>query len=136
MSETEHIGIETLTELALNLRWSWNRSTDELWAELDPELWALTQNPWAVLQTVSPRRARALLARPDYRQRVKDLIERRHQYLGAPGWFQEAHSRQGRARVRLLKPAGRAEILTPPLDQVLDPPPVVRSVQERPDPAR
>ena len=99
MSETEHIGIETLTELALNLRWSWNRSTDELWAELDPELWALTQNPWAVLQTVSPRRVRELLARPDYRQRVRDLMERRRQYLGAPGWFQEAHSRSPLTRV-------------------------------------
>ena len=99
MSATEHIGIETLTELALNLRWSWNRSTDELWAELDPELWALTQNPWAVLQTVSPRRVRELLARPDYRQRVRGLMERRRQYLGAPGWFQEAHSRSSLTRV-------------------------------------
>jgi starch phosphorylase len=99
MSETEHIGIETLTELALNLRWSWNRSTDELWAELDPELWALTHNPWAVLQTASPRRVRTLLDRPDYRRRVKDLVERRREYLGAPGWFQEAHSRSPLTRV-------------------------------------
>ena len=67
MSGTEDIGIEALTELALNLRWSWNRSTDELWAQLDPELWSLTHNPWAVLQTASPRRVQALLARPDYR---------------------------------------------------------------------
>ena len=53
MSGTQEIGIEALTEIALNLRWSWNRSTDELWAALDPELWAVTRNPWAVLQTVS-----------------------------------------------------------------------------------
>jgi glycogen phosphorylase len=59
------MGNEPLTEIALNLRWSWNRSTDELWAALDPELWAVTRNPWAVLQTVSPRRVRDLLARPD-----------------------------------------------------------------------
>jgi starch phosphorylase len=91
MSGTQDVGIETLTELALNLRWSWNRSTDELWAQLDPELWASTHNPWAVLQTASPRRVQDLLARPEYRQRVKDLIDRRHQYLSAPAWFQQAH---------------------------------------------
>ena len=50
MRETQDIGIEALTDLALNLRWSWNRSTDELWAQLEPELWALTHNPWAVLR--------------------------------------------------------------------------------------
>ena len=88
MSGTEDIGIEALTELALNLRWSWNRSTDELWAQLDPELWSLTHNPWAVLQTASPGRVQALLARPDYRQRVKDLIDRRHLYMSSAAWFQ------------------------------------------------
>src|SRR2546421_11099226 len=85
MSGTEDIGIEALTELALNVRWSWNRSTDELWAQLDPELWSLTHNPWAVLQTASPRRVQALLARPDYRQRVKDLIDRRHRIYELTG---------------------------------------------------
>ncbi len=91
MSGTSDIGIEALTNLALNLRWSWNRSTDELWAQLDPELWALTHNPWAVLQTVSPRRVQDLLARPDYRQQVQELVDRRRQYLSSPAWFQQAH---------------------------------------------
>ena len=50
------IGIEALTELALDLRWSWHHATDELWAELEPELWALTHNPWVVLQTASRTR--------------------------------------------------------------------------------
>jgi len=54
MSGTAEIGIEALTDLAPNMRWSWNRRGDELWAELDPELWALTHNPWAVPQTVAP----------------------------------------------------------------------------------
>src|SRR5207249_10977376 len=84
MSGTQDIGIEALTELALNLRWSWNRSTDDLWAQLDPELWALTHNPWDVLQTASPSRVQDLLARPDFRERVKDLIDPRHQYLSHP----------------------------------------------------
>src|SRR5436309_12200441 len=99
MSGTEDIGIEALTELALNLRWSWNRSTDELWAQLDPELWSLTHNPWAVLQTASPGRVQALLARPDYRQRVKDLIDRRHLYMSSAAWFQQAHGQSPLTRV-------------------------------------
>jgi hypothetical protein len=45
--------VGALTELALDLRWSWNHSADQLWAQLEPELWARTHNPWVVLQTVS-----------------------------------------------------------------------------------
>ena len=40
---------DALAELALDLRWSWNHSTDKLWRELDPELWHITHNPWVVL---------------------------------------------------------------------------------------
>ena len=41
---------DTLTELALDLRWSFNHSADQLSEQLDPELWELTHNPWVVLQ--------------------------------------------------------------------------------------
>ena len=49
-----------LAELALDMRWSWNHATDEVWRQLDPDLWEITHNPWVVLQTVSagPDRAR------------------------------------------------------------------------------
>ena len=43
----------SLSDLALDLRWSWNHEPDELWNRLDPDLWALTHNPWVILQTVS-----------------------------------------------------------------------------------
>ena len=99
MNRAQGIGIEALTELALDLRWSWNRGTDELWAQLDPDLWALTHNPWAVLQTVAPRRVEEFLARPEYRERVADLLDRRHQQLAAPGWFQQVHPHSPLTRV-------------------------------------
>ena len=50
---TEIEGFDSLAELALDLRWSWNHATDKVWRQLDPELWELTHNPWVVLQTVS-----------------------------------------------------------------------------------
>jgi starch phosphorylase len=37
-----HAGIEgfdSLAELALDLHWSWNHATDEVWRQLDPALW-------------------------------------------------------------------------------------------------
>jgi starch phosphorylase len=46
-------GFDSLAELALNLRSSWNHATDAVWRRLDPALWNLANNPWAVLQTVS-----------------------------------------------------------------------------------
>ena len=47
-------------ELALDLRSSWNHATDEVWRQLDPELWEITHNPWVVLQMVSRDRIAAL----------------------------------------------------------------------------
>jgi len=85
------LGVESLTELALDLRWSWEHSSDELWAEIDRDLWALTHNPWAVLQTASQTRLRELLAQPRFRDRVKSLRDARRAYLDAQGWFQERH---------------------------------------------
>src|SRR5881296_3109273 len=93
MSKTPDIEIEGLTDLALDLLRSWSHSDDEVWAQFDPELWALTHNPWVVLQTVSPGRVQDVLARPDFRRRVDGLLERRRQYLEAPTWFQQAHAR-------------------------------------------
>lgn len=93
-SKARSVGVESLTELALDLRWSWNHSADELWAELEPDLWALTHNPWVVLQTVSRTRLQELLGRPDYRQRVETLLDRKRRYADAPAWF--AESKAGR----------------------------------------
>ncbi len=55
---------EALTDLALDLRWSFNHSADRLWEQLDPELWELTHNPWVVLQTVSREKLQIVTANP------------------------------------------------------------------------
>ena len=60
-------GIDSLAELALNIRWSWNHAADEIWQQLDPALWELTHNPWIVLQTVSRDTLERQLADPAFR---------------------------------------------------------------------
>ncbi len=84
-------GVESLTELALDLHWAWNHTADELWAQLEPELWAATHNPWVVLQTVSKAKLEALLGRSKYRKRVETLLGHRRQHRAATAWFQQSH---------------------------------------------
>jgi glycogen phosphorylase len=35
-------GLETLSEMALDMRWSWNHEADTFWEKVDPELWEVT----------------------------------------------------------------------------------------------
>jgi starch phosphorylase len=58
-AETE--GFDSLVSLALDMRWSWNHTADELWSQLDPALWNETHNPWLVIQSVSDDQVKRLL---------------------------------------------------------------------------
>jgi starch phosphorylase len=82
-------GLESLVELALDMRWSWNHSADEVWKQLDPRLWDLTYNPWVILQTVSRDQLQRVLADPAFRQKVDDLVQAGHQAAESPAWFQD-----------------------------------------------
>jgi glycogen phosphorylase len=90
---TEVDGFDSLAELALDLRWSWNHATDGLWRTLDPTLWALTQNPWVVLQTVSRDQLARVLADPAFRKNIDDLLQAKRQEAEKPAWFQQKYPR-------------------------------------------
>ena len=82
-------GFDSLAELALDMRSSWNHATDQVWRQLDPVLWALTQNPWAVLQTVSREKLQRVLDDPAFRENIDDLVQARRDAAEAPAWFQQ-----------------------------------------------
>jgi starch phosphorylase len=88
---TEIEGFDSLAELALDLRWSWNHSTDGVWRTLDPRLWELTHNPWVVLQTVSRDQIEKVLADPAFRKNVDDLLQAKRQEAETPAWFQQRY---------------------------------------------
>ena len=52
--------LETLTELALDLRWTWSHGADALWQMLDQASWERTENPWMLLQNMSLERLQQL----------------------------------------------------------------------------
>ncbi|MGA2194306.1 MAG: alpha-glucan family phosphorylase [Bryobacteraceae bacterium] len=89
---TEIEGFDSLASLALDMHWSWNHATDEVWRQLDPELWGITHNPWVVLQTVSRDQIERVLADPVFRKNVDGLIEASRQAAEAPAWFQRNHA--------------------------------------------
>ena len=86
---TDIEGFDSLAELALDLRWSWNHAADQIWRQLDPEQWELTHNPWGLLQTVSRDQIERLSADPVFRKSVADLVQVKRQAAEAPAWFQQ-----------------------------------------------
>ena len=88
---TDVEGFGSLAELALDMRSSWNHATDQVWRQLDPVLWELTHNPWAVLQTVSREKLQRVLSDPAFRKNIDDLVQARRDAAEAPAWFQQTY---------------------------------------------
>jgi glycogen phosphorylase len=90
---TEIEGFDKLAELALDMRWSWNHFADELWRQLDPDLWESTHNPWVVLQTISRDQLQRVLSDPVFRNEVEQLLQAKRDSAESPAWFQKTHVR-------------------------------------------
>ena len=88
--ESEPI-IELLCELALDLGVTWNRYSDDIWRQIDPEVWRITRNPWLMLQQASDKMLKSMAEDRDLRRRLEQLVGARRKALQAPGWFQKAH---------------------------------------------
>lgn len=82
-------GSDALAELALDMRWSWNHATDEIWRQLDSTLWEITHNPWVVLQTVSRDRIERLMADRVFQQTVDEMVQAKRKVAEEPAWFLE-----------------------------------------------
>jgi starch phosphorylase len=80
--------LNSLSELALDLRWSWNHAADELWGRIDPELWNLTHNAWLVLQTVSRQKLDAAVADEGFRRKLDEVLADRAERAKKQRWFQ------------------------------------------------
>jgi len=84
-------GLESLADLALDLRWTWSHASDNLWKALDPEVWDLTRNPWLILQSISQACLEELASDPEFRADVEHWVRARREYLRQPGWFKQRY---------------------------------------------
>jgi starch phosphorylase len=86
-----------LQDLAMNLRWSWDERTRDLFRWVDPDAWEITvHDPVALLGTVSRARLEELAADPAFRTYMAETHAALQRYVERPRWFQE----RGRSPLR------------------------------------
>jgi starch phosphorylase len=82
--------LAALERLSINLRWSWDRPTQELFAAIDSELWKQVGcDPVGLLGQVSPQRLNALVADEEFLRRLDELAGDLDDYLSRPLWYQQ-----------------------------------------------
>jgi starch phosphorylase len=69
-----------------------SRDADKLWRKLNPELWERTQNPWAVLQTVSGENLKRITSEPAFRATLDEIMQARAADNDSTHWFQTKYS--------------------------------------------
>ncbi len=82
--------IAALGPLSTNLRWSWDIATQDLFAGIDPELWArIGRDPVALLGEVNPGRLDQLAEDHAFLERLDRISAELNDYLTRPLWYQE-----------------------------------------------
>ncbi len=81
--------LAALERLAMNLRWSWDEHTRDLFRWLDPEAWdATSHDPVGLLGVVKRERLEALAADPAFQRFLAQIDDELTGYLTRPRWFQ------------------------------------------------
>jgi starch phosphorylase len=81
--------LSALTDLAMNLRWSWHEPTRALFEAIDPEQWDQAHHdPVQLLGSVRTERFAQLAADEHFAARVEEAAADLRDYLTEPKWYQ------------------------------------------------
>jgi glycogen phosphorylase len=86
-------GLESLLDLALDLRWAERQTTDKIWDLLDAETWEKTKNPYLILQNVSRSRLIEAARDESLKQEIRSWQDKKERLLKEPGWFEKNSDR-------------------------------------------
>ncbi len=82
--------LAALEQLSVNLRWSWDKPTQDLFSAIEPTLWERCgADPVALLGAVTPQRLDELAVHPQFLERLDRLADDLRDYLTRPLWYQE-----------------------------------------------
>ncbi|AFM18476.1 alpha-glucan phosphorylase [Mycolicibacterium chubuense NBB4] len=88
--------LAALERLSVNLRWSWDKPTQDLFESIDPELWRLVgSDPVGLLGQVGPARLEDLSRDEAFVSRLDALAADLDNYLTRPLWYQELADENG-----------------------------------------
>jgi glycogen phosphorylase len=81
--------LESIREVATNLRWTWDRDTKQLFDRLDHQAWeASGHDPLQLLATIQPERWEQLAADPSIIEATQAAAARLRGAMNDPRWFQ------------------------------------------------
>jgi starch phosphorylase len=81
--------LSSLERLAMNLRWSWDEPTRDLFRWVDKDAWeAMSHDPVRLLGEVPRDRLDQLAADPGFLRYLQEAADGLDRYLTAPRWFQ------------------------------------------------
>ncbi|MBZ5593618.1 MAG: alpha-glucan family phosphorylase [Acidobacteriia bacterium] len=84
--------LQCLNELSLNLRWSWDHPTIELFRRLDGDLWEEAgHNPRLMLGQIDQKRLAELESDETFLAQMDRVWGNLVEYLSGTGWFLRAH---------------------------------------------
>jgi starch phosphorylase len=82
--------LAALERLSINLRWSWDKPTQDLFADIDQKLWQqIGCDPVALLGGVKPGRLDELARDESFVRRLDGLAADLDDYLARPLWYQQ-----------------------------------------------
>jgi starch phosphorylase len=94
-----------LGDLAGNLRWSWHPETQDVFAEVDPDLWeASGRDPVKLIGGVSRDRLEELAADEGFRGRLQAAKADLDRYLGEDRWYQRRGPEHGPRAIAYFSP--------------------------------
>jgi starch phosphorylase len=83
--------LDGLAELATDSSYTWAHGADEIWCDLNEELWNLTRNPWLVLQSVSHAHLEDLADDRYFLEKLRSAVSAHRRALSENRWFQQCH---------------------------------------------
>jgi len=81
-----------LDDLALDMRLISSHRADRVWHRVNPELWAASRNPWAVLTSIGRPELEELGNDDAFCSQVRALIEDRRQRNSNPFWYPQSRA--------------------------------------------
>jgi starch phosphorylase len=101
-----------LQELALNLRWSWDERTRDLFRWVDPQVWETSfHDPVGLLGLVGKDRLEALAADPAFMSFLTEVHEDMERSMASARWFQQRANSRLRAVAYFSPEFGLAEAI-------------------------